>query len=468
MSPRAAVALALTACLAGGAHGAEGPDKRAKPPAKKPAPKALTHDALRTAVVYPARGERASSLDGLLRETMQDLGLVLESRIPKSDRNAEESDLPRIAETRRALVIVPTLRSVGNELELRMMAARPGSRVVMTRVERIARDDMPLRAVVMLRDLVRESRAQPVERAAPPPPKELAQPARSAGRAILSVNGTLYGAFVGFSLQRASGSDDPRLLYPLLGVGAGIGLGAALIVSDEWDVGVGDAWYLAAGAWWPAVAGHLIYEGRFGDTPTASDDEAWSFGLIFSTTGFTLSTVALVSSEMGDGGAVLAHSGGALGLIVGGLTEFAVTGVSNEFPFAGMGYGAAAGWLLASATAVHFHPDAVRTLTIDLGILLGGLAGASAASPLLFDDATPAKTRGWVAATGGGLIAGGVLAWWLSRPDDAPAEKTVEKTVEKTAWLRYAVPRPSLIGTPPALGEIAAPGPGLEFSGELP
>ena len=117
-------------------------------------------------------------------------------------------------------------------------------------------------------------------------------------------------------------------------------------------------------------------------------------------------------------------------------------------------------WLLASATAVHFHPDAVRTLTIDLGILLGGLAGASAASPLLFENVTPAKTRGWVAATGGGLVTGGVLAWWLSRPDE-PAE-------EKSAWLRYAVPRPALIGTPPAIGEIGAPGPGLELSGELP
>ena len=44
---------------------------------------------------------------------------------------------------------------------------------------------------------------------------------------VLAVNATLYGGVVGYSIQRSSGSEDPRLLYPLLAVGAGIAGGSA-------------------------------------------------------------------------------------------------------------------------------------------------------------------------------------------------------------------------------------------------
>ena len=88
-------------------------------------------------------------------------------------------------------------------------------------------------------------------------------------------------------------------------------------------------------------------------------------------------------------------------------------------------------------------------------------AGASAASPLLFDEPSADKTRGWVAATGGGLVAGGILAWWLSSPDEpAPAAKAALAP-------RLRLPMPSIVGLPAGPGEIAAPGPGLELRGEL-
>ena len=140
-------------------------------------------------------------------------------------------------------------------------------------------------------------------------------------------------------MQRASGSDDPRLLYTLLAVGAGIGLGGAIIVAEEWDVGVGDAWSLVSGAWWPTLASHLLYEGRFGDLPgdTALGAERWSFGLIGGTTGLALATLGLTLGGMSEGGALLAHSGGGLGLVLGGLTELAVRGDIYRVPFAGMG-----------------------------------------------------------------------------------------------------------------------------------
>src|SRR5208282_2678713 len=85
-------------------------------------------------------------------------------------------------------------------------------------------------------------------------------------------NAALFGAYTAYSLQRASGSDDPRVLYPLLALGTGIGVGAALLVADEWDVTNGDAGVLSAGALWGTVSASLVaigtnvqpYENRYG------------------------------------------------------------------------------------------------------------------------------------------------------------------------------------------------------------
>jgi hypothetical protein len=401
-------------------------------------------------------------LDNLLTDTAQDLGLVVDVTEEVEPEQIGEHLLVGLADERKKLVFLPMLTALddeGTELELRIVAASPDARVLKSRVQRLGPDEVAVRAAVMLRDLA----TAPAEPAPAPRPKtkkeELAAPAHSKGRAILATNGTVWGAFLGYSIQRASQSDDPRLLYPMVGVGAGIGLGASIIVADEWDVGVGDAWYLAAGAWWPAVAGHLVYIGRFADKPNATGDEGWSFGLVGTVTGVTLSTVGLLSSGMGDGGAALAHSGGATGLVVGGLVEMAITGESEVVPFTGMGYGAAIGWLVAASTAVYFRPDPARVLAVDLGLLLGGLAGASAASPLLIDSPTHEKVGGWVAATGGGLIAGGILAGWLSRPADPVPESTAR-------LVRLVLPAPSIVGQPGGPGEIAAPGPGVTWQGD--
>lgn len=411
------------------------------------------------AVVLPTRllggdGEqwrkRAGQLDSLLSDTAQDLGLEVDvGRAPAGD--FDEGELARLAANRRALVILPIVHVADSGLQLRIVAARPDSKVLLSRVQQLTADQLDVRAVVMLRDVVRAANQPGPVNVKASSPIPIVQPAEAHGRIILATNGTLFGAFVGYSLQRSSASDDPRLLYPLLAVGAGVGLGAAVIIADEWDVGVGDAWYLAAGAWWPAVSGHLIYEGRFGGEPGASNDEAWSFGLIASVTGLTLSTVGLLSRGMGDGGAVLAHSGGAFGMLVGGLGEFAYLGeVGDEIPHAGMGYGAAAGWLAASALAVNFHPDPGRLLAIDLGVALGGLAGASAGSPLLFGDATKEKARGWVAAAGGGMLVGGGLALILSWPDEAPQTDIsfFESSDPSSIVARWSLPQPTILASP--------------------
>lgn len=369
--------------------------------------------------------EIAKRIDGALAEALADLGLRVE--VETATPSGEPHQLADLARERQALVIAPVLRQRGGALELEIVAAEADSKVVTSRVETTEPGDAAVRAVVMVRDLVRHhlatvagrSTGSPVPIAVPPEP--LAAEARSEGRLTLAVNATLYGGLVGYSIQRASGSDDPRLLYPLMAVGAGVGLGGSLIVAGEWDVGVGDAWFLSAGAWWPTLSGIFIYEGRFAQLKSEeeADESRWTYGLIGGTAGITLSTLALTLGKMSEGGAVLAHSGGGLGTVYGALGEMAIEGSIDFFPQAGMGYGAAFGWLVASTVAVHVRPPPSRVLAMDLGAALGGLGGAALASPLLFDEPTPNQQRAWLAAAAGASVLGGGIALWWTASDDA-------------------------------------------------
>ena len=107
-----------------------------------------------------------------------------------------------------------------------------------------------------------------------------------------------------------TGSDNPRLLFPLMALGTGLGLGAWAIVAEEWDVGLGDAWYMSAAAWWPALAGLLVARGRSEPNPPTE----YSYAVVGALSGLSLATTSLaLGGGMGEGGAVLTHSGGAFG-----------------------------------------------------------------------------------------------------------------------------------------------------------
>jgi hypothetical protein len=411
----------------------------------------------------------ATGLDALLSDTAQDLGLNVDLtyRAPASSAQVLESELVAQARAMGGILVAPSLELLpGGDVEIRLLLADARSRALKLRVERVARDDLAVRAVVMLRDLVLEARASGSGLAATSSPwleaprGVLATPALSAGRATLAINATLWGGLVGFSIQRASGSDDPRLLYPLLAVGAGIGLGGAIIVAEEWDVGVGDAWYLVSGAWWPTISAHLVYEGRFADLPGGTDlgDERWTFGLIGSTAGITLATLGLTLRGVSEGGALLAHSGGGLGFVLGGLTELAARGDIYRVPFAGMGYGAGLGWLAAAAAATVVDVSPSRVLAIDLGGIVGGLGGAALGSPLLFDEPTAGQQRAWLGITAGGSLLGAGFAWSMTR---AGSRKKVEPR-----GASVGLPLPGILGES-VIGERRAPVIGLQWRGML-
>ena len=135
----------------------------------------------------------------------------------------------------------------------------------------------------------------------------------------------------------------------------------------------------------------------------------------------SLATFALTRGPMDDGDAMLAHSGGVLGLLLGGATQLLYQGQTpaEATPYRGMGYGTAAGLLAAGALATRVTVSPSRVLLVDVGVGGGALLGAAAASPLIFQNLTEENTRGWLSATIGGSMLGGGLAWYLTR-DSAP------------------------------------------------
>ncbi|HEX7663271.1 MAG TPA: hypothetical protein VF407_02105, partial [Polyangiaceae bacterium] len=273
--------------------------------------------------------DRAQELDATLKDGAEDLGFALHvsdaGPVPGHVRDQDMIDRAAqgdtVGDTTEATtgtwVVSPRVEYAGNDdYVVRLVAVPPKGRELRVRVETVKGADVAARGLVMLRDLLSPSTAAAANAAGAERDRIDAQasqgvmmPLRSQGRAVLAVNGALFGAYVAFSVQRASGDDDPRVLYPLLAVGTGAGLGAALLASEEWDITTGDAWVLAGGAWWGAGSGVLLANGF--DIGQLTDRYAWGVGAGLG--GLALGTFALTRGHMDEGDAVLVHSGAALG-----------------------------------------------------------------------------------------------------------------------------------------------------------
>ncbi|MBX3233084.1 MAG: hypothetical protein KIT84_13015 [Labilithrix sp.] len=402
-------------------------------PTLTPAPEDTSGGTLHRAA--PAEGsiyERATELDATIRDAVQDLGFALDvadagpapnrardlDMVERAQHSAHKTE-GTTTEDDGTWVVSARLEPAGTDsLILRILAVAPRSKQIRMRVERVAAADVAVRGLVLLRDLLTTS---PVAATDPGPrPQESAgsgimAPSRSPGRAVLAANAALFGAFMAFSVQRASGSTDPRLLYPLLTLGTGVGLGSALLVAEEFNVTTGDAWTIAGGAWWGTAAGILIANGR---RVALTDRYAWGVG--GGIIGLGLATFSLTRHKADEGDAVLVHSGAGLGLGLGALADFFYRGDLVQRPYTGAGYGAAIGLVGGGTIATFAKVPPSRMMLIDLGAGLGAAAGAAIGSPLVFEKVTAAKTRGFVGATFGGTLAGGITAWWLTR-DKKPA-----------------------------------------------
>jgi hypothetical protein len=462
---RAAFALSLTIALARTAR-ADEPAPAAPPPPPASAPgdpvvvwPTLTpagDEAARTPVHRPLQSEttfaHAQELDATLRDAVQDLGYVLDvadpGPLPSHMRDLDLMERAAhsghrsspLAPDKGTWVVSARIEELGRDDYLvRIVAVPPLGRELKVRVAEVKGDDVSVRGLVLVRDLLSPAdaeRAAEAERAR----TEIDRTAglgimgshRSPGRAVLAVNAGLFGAFAAYSVQRTSGSTDPRLLYPLLALGTGIGVGSSLLVSEEWDISTGDAFVLAAGAWTGAASGILIANGRHVEPLT--DRYAWGIG--GGVLGLALSTAALTRSTMDEGDAVLTVSGAGIGAGLGALSELFYRGsTTTGTPYTGTGYGAAIGLVLSEALATQLTVSPNRALLIDLGAALGAASGAAVASPLVFGDLTPGRARGFVATTAAGTLAGGGLTYWLTRHDGKkpPAEPTRDPA-KTTAW----------------------------------
>lgn len=421
-----------------------------------------------TAVHKPGPGEgsiyaRAMELDATLRDAVQDLGYALDvadagpamghardiDMLDRAQHSSTHSSSP--TDTGTWVVSARLEQGSGDAFLLRMVVVPPKSKQLRVRVERVSGADVSVRGLVLLRDLLASTPVS-IEPSGPRPQESagtgIMGPLRSQGRAVLAANAALFGAFMAFSVQRASGSEDPRLLYPLLTLGTGLGLGSALLVAEEWNVGTGDAWTLAGGAWWGAAAGILIANGR--KVQPLTDRYAWGVG--GGLVGLGLATFSLARHKADEGDAVLVHSGAGLGLGLGALADYFYRGNLDHTPYTGAGFGSAIGLLGGGALATFTHVSPSRILLIDLGAGLGAAAGAALGSPLVFEDVTRDKTRGFVAATFGGSLVGGAVAWWFTHTTRVATTPPPATSLRVTPYGGTVGSSPTRDGAVPAYG----------------
>jgi hypothetical protein len=355
----------------------------------------------------------ARELDSVVVDAAQDLGL----RVDLSVRPAQSTEPPAepvlLDRAHDGWVFSPRLAQDGSHVVVRLVAVAPGSKVLLVRTEELKPEELEVHAVLMMRDLVHAGGAH--QAAQPPTPhadeSRVVLAARSRGRAVLALNAAVLGGYVGFSLQRASGSTDARLTYPLIALGAGLGLGGSMIVADEWDVTTGDAWYLSAGMWWPTLGALLISDSYH------SSDKKYLVSAGAALGGIALSTTAIAFGPMSEGGALITHSGGAFGTLVGGVFDLAVRGRTNLTPQRGMGIGAISGVVLSGALARFAPPQpASRVLLVDLSAGLGALGGAAVASPLVFGKNVGAtRNRLWLSSVVAGTVIGAGIGYFTTR-----------------------------------------------------
>lgn len=357
-------------------------------------------------------GILATELDRILTEGARDLGLTTTT----DSRSASRAGPP----TRKLdhWLLFGELIRVDGAIQLRLHAVRPKSRVLLTREESVTEANLEMKAVTMLRDLVASETKEPTseERAtAPGHTIETPEAPRSDGRAILALNTAALGGYLGYATQRASGSSDARLQYPLTALGAGLGLGASMLVADEWDISAGRAWFLSAGILWPGASGFLLAE-AYDDQP----NNRYLYSLGGAMVGLALATTTVSLSNVDSGRAALAHSGGVFGTALGGLTEAAILAKLEEAPTRGMGFGAGAGVVLAGALSTQLDTSATRVLFVDLSASLGALTGAALGTPLLFvgDEVSDGRSRAWFLSVLGGTLLGAATGLWMTSGED--------------------------------------------------
>lgn len=373
-------------------------------------------------------------VDATLRGAALDLGLVVHQLVKAQVLTTEdyltwEQQLPRPDSdkiTLGALLIQHT-----SELHLRLVALNDEGFMfnVTTPVDASNLEVATVRALTQLSKQFTPAREHPPTQhtGAIVPLEDPSQ-----GKATLAAAGALFGGYLGFAIENVGGSADAALVYPLVALGAGVGVATALVAAEEWPVSRPRAWYIAGGGFWLTGAAVLVaYEQ---DLAHASD--RYPYGLIGTAVGIGVASAVSSYREVSEPQALLSHEGGAFGTLAGGLIDRLVNPDDARLPALGMGVGGSVGWLTASLIGPFLLPElsSSRVLFAGLGGSLGALAGAAVASPALVnaDRREPKKEGILFASALGGLVLGSVVGYWFGESDpptthsgtNAPAMRT--------------------------------------------
>ena len=234
------------------------------------------------------------------------------------------------------------------------------------------------------------------------------------GRPQLVLASTLYGVWLGISVDVLADVKNDRLLvmYPLLGMAAG--LGGSLYATHVHEVTSGQAWSIITGLDYGTYNG-LLWSAALSNTPSAKGvfGAALPAGLLGGAIG---TLVARRHPQQGD--VELVRSGGLYGTAAAAMAAllFAPTGSSSRAIFTtlalGMDVGLGTGGILASELDVSRN----RVLLVDAGTVAGlgfGLGGT-----WLITGSKRSSRRALGAGGLVGLGAGMVAAILLTRAMD--------------------------------------------------
>lgn len=344
---------------------------------------------------------------------------------------AQEMPRPRRASGDAALLPAPPgereamERSIDGAVEL---LARRDARAAVEWVDAAMRARPALPSYHPLRVLGRLARAMsaasaasPSRRTAEAPVPPLARPRATidGGEAVVLYQlGAVYGLTLGVwgavGIRGATVSSSAlNVVAPVLGAGAGIVVAA--LVDARRDLRRGRVYAANTGFYLGLIGAlgvRLLPEGPLADASSFGSASAF---LGAGTAGIGLGIAVAHASDSAPGSASFVLSGGAWGALIGLSLDRAFRDGRAGDGAVGLLAGEAIGAGATLLTAHLLRPTPSQARWLDLGALLGGLAGA-----VIFSTTDSAQTASLASAIG--CVGGGALGFVLGAPSDAERE----------------------------------------------
>lgn len=400
-------------------------------------------------VVRRARAPTANRLAAQVRRSLVDAAseagtalrfLSADETPPPAATSATWRDLA--SELGLEVVVRVTVTVHGTGAEVVVESWRPGADVASRRHDEGPVGEIATQAGALLRATIARVRGR--EASVYGEPEEAYEsPGNAAGRVILAGHGALFGAFAAATMLDAVSSVTARVRYPVLLIGAGVGLVAALLAHDEWDLDARQAWLVGAAMRWGVLmgvgAGIAVANDRTdrlvggvlgglagvvgGGLLVGRDMSGRAIAALdsFAAWGLTLGAAIGVAlrAELGDTVALPAVGGIAIGL--GSGIALGRTRTASMRTLAAINGGAAMGAAISAGSVLLIAEQAsasrqTRTralgIAIGAGALLGGLSGRLVAAATRADLPARASVSVQSDVSGGSVPSFGLEGSW--------------------------------------------------------